>query len=130
MNHEPIPGTHEAGYVEQPIVQQSLPPQLRHAFDNDPTRAKGTNVSLFKMGECTIMLAREPAGAGGARLWHLSISHPLRHPTWDEIKTARYRMLDPDLTFGMLLPPRDKYVNIAAQDHVFHLWEVRDERRA
>jgi hypothetical protein len=116
---EPIPGSHEPGYVEAGFTQRALP---------DVMKRMGMKASLFEMGECSILLGREPAGVNGEYLWHLSISHPTRHPSWDEIKTARYRLLDPELTFGMLLPPREVYVNVPQQDHVFHLWQITDPR--
>lgn len=99
-----IPGTHEPGFIPPPL----------HSFARD----------WWTMGECSVHVSRDPAGREGAMLWHLSISAPNRHPTWDEIKTARYRLLPLDLTFGMLLPPPDEYVNMPEQDHVFHLWEI------
>jgi hypothetical protein len=120
MNQDPIPGTHEPNFVEERIIQTTVPVGLGQSL--------GVHVSTFKMGECTIILAREPAGVNGELLWHLSIGGPNRHPTWDEIKTIRYRLLDPALTFGMLLPPRRFYVNVPAHDHVFHIWEVSDPR--
>ena len=80
------------------------------------------------MGGCSILLAREPAGVEGEKLYHLSISRRDRHPTWDEIKTARYRLLPDDRCFGMLLPPSQYYINLPDQDHVFHLWEITDPR--
>lgn len=120
MTHKaPVPGTHEPGFVEQPIIERALPLGLKRA---------GMKASCFTMGECSILLAREPSGVNGEKLWHLSISHPLRHPTWDEFKTARYRLLDPSLTFGLLLPPPEFYVNVPQQDHVFHCWEITDPR--
>ena len=82
----------------------------------------------YALGDCTVFVAREPAGPNGSLLWHLSISHPRRYPTWDEIKTARYELLPSDVTMAMLLPPPDEYVNVAAQDNVFHLWEIEDPR--
>lgn len=54
--------------------------------------------------------------------WHLSISHPTRYPTWDEIKTARYELLPDEVTMGMLLPPSAEYVNV--HPNCFHLHEV------
>jgi hypothetical protein len=56
--------------------------------------------------------------------WHLSISHPERYPTWDEIKTARYQLVPNDVTMAMLLPPKERYVNI--HPNCFHLWEIRE----
>lgn len=116
-----IPGTHEKGFVEQTITQRRVPLGL-------PTDPRVRSLKYFTMGECSILLAREQAGIDGEWLWHLSISHKERHPSWDEIKTARYRLLDKDKCFGMLLPPPQYYVNIETQDHVFHLWEITDPR--
>lgn len=39
---------------------------------------------------CFILIAKE--GDEKDKRWHLSISHPLRYPTWDEIKEARYSL--------------------------------------
>jgi len=115
-----IPGTNEPGFEESPITQIAVPMGVRDML--------GSQVCAFKMGECSILLAREPAGRNGESLWHLSISHPKRHPTWDELKTVRYRLLDPGLAFAILLPPPEMYVNVPSQDHVFHLWECTDPR--
>jgi len=79
-------------------------------------------------GGANCLLGREPAGARGELLWHLSVSRPNRHPSWDDLKGARYRLLPLDLAFGILLPPPDLYVNVPSQDHVFHIWEITDPR--
>jgi hypothetical protein len=65
----------------------------------------------------------------GELRWHLTISCRDRHPTWDEIKIARYRLLGPDTVMAMLLPPAENYVNLPEQDHVFQLWEIEDSAR-
>ena len=70
----------------------------------------------YRMGECTVIVSRD----GG--YWHLSISHPSRDPSWDEIREARYALLPDDVTMALLLPPREEYVNV--HSHCFHLWEV------
>ena len=80
----------------------------------------------FLLGECSVIVAREPAGRGGEYLWHLSIAHPERYPSWDEIHDARYRLVPDSVTMGMLLPPRAEYVNV--HPNCFHLWEVEDPR--
>ena len=59
-----------------------------------------------------------------AGMEHLSISHKYRDPTWDEIKTIRYKMLNAKKTYGILLPPKEQYVNI--DQHCFHLWEIKN----
>jgi hypothetical protein len=87
----------------------------------------GHGARRFALDDCTVLVAREPLGPDGALRWHLSISHPSRYPTWDEIKTARYELLAPELTMAMLLPPPSEYVNVEAQDNVFHLHEIEGE---
>jgi hypothetical protein len=69
----------------------------------------------FMMNGCRIIVAEEPRG------WHLSISRHDRDPSWSEIATARYRLLDPHLTFAMFLPPLEEYVNL--HPYTFHLHE-------
>jgi hypothetical protein len=84
---------------------------------------------------CTIIVAQEPALRAPAGiwlppaallLWHLSIAHRRRYPTWDEIADARYELVPGDVTMAMLLPPPDEYVN--ANEHCFHLWQIEDRR--
>jgi hypothetical protein len=110
-----IPGTHEPGFVEEPIRE----------FDSggalDPLKGKVDFLATFAMGECHLILSRELGR------WHLSISREDRHPSWDEIKTARYRLLGPDLTMAMILPKAERYVNVPMQDHVFQLWQLLAE---
>jgi hypothetical protein len=80
----------------------------------------------FALGDCRIMVAQEPLGPVGELRWHLSISHPTRYPTWDEIKTARYELTPPKANMVMALPPVDEYVNVEAQDNVFHLHQIAE----
>ena len=56
-------------------------------------------------------------------LWHLSVSHPTRYPTWDEIKNIRYKYLPNKITAALLFPPKEEYVNL--HTNCFHLWEVK-----
>ena len=53
---------------------------------------------------------------------HASIAKKDTYPTWDEIKEFRYTYLPPELTFGILFPPKDEYVNV--HPNCFHLWEI------
>jgi hypothetical protein len=124
-----IPGTHEPGYVAPRLLHDG--PATMHllgawgaAIEEDAVR----HVQCWQLGACHVIVAQERASADHSWLWHLSISHASRHPTWDEIKTARYRLLPEGLCFGMLLPPPGMYVNVPQQDHVFHLWEITDPR--
>jgi hypothetical protein len=71
---------------------------------------------------CTVLVGREPLGPNGELRWHLSISHRLRYPTWDEIADARYRFIPDEVTVVMFLPPRREYVNL--HPNCFHLHEI------
>lgn len=122
-----VPGTSEPGFVAQAIYHdRDSTIQMREMF----TRQHGfqSTCDVWRMGEVSIIVALEPAAANGEKLWHLSISRTDRHPSWDEIKQARYKLLPVDKCFGMLLPPPQFYVNVPSQDHVFHLWEITDPR--
>ncbi|MBC7340853.1 MAG: hypothetical protein H5U02_00100 [Clostridia bacterium] len=72
----------------------------------------------FRLGGCTVIVGRSDAG------WHLSISHPDRYPTWDEIKEARYLLVPDNVTMAMLLPPKTEYVNV--HKNCFHLWQIKE----
>ena len=67
---------------------------------------------------CLIFIGKEEG------LYHMSISHKDRYPTWDEIKQARYDLLSKSKTFAMLLPPEKEYVNI--HPNCFHLYEIKE----
>ncbi len=96
----------------------------------DPGMPKQTHRGdWWTMAGANIHISRDPAGPAGALLWHLSISRPNRHPSWDDIKAARYRLLPLDRDFAVILPTPDEYVNVPEQDHVFHVWEIVDVGR-
>jgi hypothetical protein len=68
-------------------------------------------------GDCMVIVSCEPSG------WHLSISHPSRNPTWEEIRDARFQLLPANLTMAMLIPPKAEYVNLS--EFCFHIFEVK-----
>jgi hypothetical protein len=106
--------------VEVPVPTASLPGQQR-AFES----ASG----------CRIIVGLEPARAAPARiwlppsereLWHLSISHRARLPSWDEVADARYELVPDDVTMALLLPPPGEYLNV--HKTTLHLWQIEDRR--
>lgn len=123
--HGPIPGTHEPGYVEAKLARLALPDELREIV-HGPLQLE---LSVWRLGDCKIIRAVEPVGVHDELRWHLSISCRDRHPSWDEMKTARYRLLPHDRCFAILLPPPPYYANVTTQDHVFHLYEIDDPGR-
>lgn len=76
----------------------------------------------YQMGESFILVGRSKSAG-----WHISISHPTRYPTWDEIKHARYKLLPPGLTMAMYLPPEEQFVDL--HPNCFHLFEIREGSR-
>jgi hypothetical protein len=75
----------------------------------------------YVAGRLVCMVGREPRN-GGPLVWHLSISHKYRIPTWDEMKDARYKFLPDDVNMAIMMPPRRMYVNVHAT--TMHLWEI------
>jgi len=94
-----------------------VPPILR------TINPEARDLRVYDLDECAVIVCREPF-ADGLR-WHLSISHPTRYPTWDEIKVARYALTPADVAMAMILPRTDEYVNVPQQDNVFHLHELQ-----
>jgi hypothetical protein len=107
--------------VQVPTVTAALPGE-HHAYRT----ASG----------CSVICAQESAKFAPAHiwlppdnllLWHLSIAHEHRYPTWDEIADVRYELVPDSVTMALLLPPSGEYVN--AHPFCFHLWQI-DDRRA
>ena len=57
-------------------------------------------------------------------MWHVSVSHPNREPSWDEVRRIREAATPDSVTMAMILPPRSEYVNV--HETCLHLWELRD----
>ena len=71
--------------------------------------------AVVKDGSLTVLISVDD------RQLHLSISHPRRYPSWDEIYDARYRFMPDEMSVIMYLPPKSEYVNL--HSNTFHLWE-------
>ena len=78
--------------------------------------------TVHQLGKCMIFVSPPFNGEG----WHISISHPTRYPTWDEIAKARYDLLPNEITMAMILPPRGEYVNV--HSFCFHLHQIPGEK--
>jgi hypothetical protein len=121
-----VPGT----FKNRPATpRRDLSPQGAEAESLLTAIAGAFHAERWLVGNCTVMCAREPFG-GGLR-WHISVAHPHRYPTWDEIKTAIYDIpaieLPKGRTFAQLLggPVRDgDWVN--AHENCFHFYEIDD----
>ena len=93
------------------------------------TNMGALHAERWVVGDCTVMLSREPIGFDSKFGWHLSISHPDRYPTWDEIKTARYGIpVLTDVTMAQILGPVEEGEWVDVHRNCFHLYEIKDER--
>lgn len=74
----------------------------------------------YRWGDCSAHVALEIG------LWHLSISHPRRYPSWDEIYQAWYDLIPEaqNRTGAIILPKKVEYVNI--HPNCFHVHELSD----
>jgi len=70
----------------------------------------------FQRGSIRAIVSKD----GGS--WHISVSHPHRYPKWDEIRQARYDLIQNNAYMVMILPPKEDYVNL--HENCFHLWEI------
>jgi len=83
-------------------------------------------VEFWRCGECGVIVSREPL-AGRHYRWHLSISHPSRYPSWDEIKTACYGIEKlQGAMLAQILHPGDGTPWVNLHENCFHLYEVDD----
>lgn len=76
----------------------------------------------YHWGDLSVCVGR-PEDEGS---WHLSISHPYRYPTWDEIYTAWYDLV-PDaaeINGAIILPRKSEYVNM--HPNCFHVRQLQD----
>ncbi len=83
-------------------------------------KIEGVEAKTYENGALRAIVSQDPPDAR----WHISISHPHRYPTWDEIKRSRYELIPDSVFMAMLLPPKSQYVNV--HPNCFHLHEWRD----
>jgi hypothetical protein len=103
----------------KPVVRQghqgnSNLPVIREPQDHRPPildqLQPGTR--YYKMGRVAIFIS--PPVESARMGWHMSISHPERYPSWDEVAKAWYELVpDADNRVGtMILPKRKDYISI------------------
>lgn len=88
-------------------------------------RMPGTHRAFTTASGCRVIVSRVPLKVASGRIeqvWHLSISHKHRYPTWDEIADVRYELVPNEATMAMLLPPREQYANLHGK--TFQMWQI------
>lgn len=79
------------------------------------------SISVFRTSTgCGIIHSMDTGPHGILR--HLSISHPQRYPTWEEIKEAKEYFFKDDEDAMMVLPRKELYVNL--HPNCFHVWQL------
>lgn len=117
MSHNPFKNTpHHTGHTKLPPIQEM---HGRRVDDLIAGLEPGTRI--FQLGQCSVFISPPYLTMG----WHMSISHPKRYPTWDEIAKARYELLPDTITMAMILPPTAEYVN--THPNCFHLHQIPGE---
>lgn len=59
---------------------------------------------------------------GPERVWHVSVTHADRLPSWDEMASARDKFTPDRVTMAFILPPRAEYVNL--HERCLHLFQI------
>jgi hypothetical protein len=95
-------------HKKMPELVEIVPPRATVERFMSVWSARGVvnrKIQAFTFGECSVLLTKEYG------LLHMSISHPSRYPTWDEIAAVRYRLIPTDRDAVLVLPPVDEYIN-------------------
>lgn len=79
-------------------------------------RVDGYKIGSWPWGQFHVIVSIDDG------LWHMSISHPRRDLSYEELKTARYRFVPHSVNMAMLFPPPEQFVNF--HEHCFQFWEV------
>jgi hypothetical protein len=82
-----------------------------------------TQIKSFEAGELTVLQSLDtvPFQSLEVPLLHVSIAHPGRYPTWDEIHVIKEELFG-ERQAMMILPEKALYVNM--HKNCFHLWEM------
>lgn len=122
-----IPGTFKQKNLTAKRIESSIAKAIRNnAFESGAYYAE-----VWSLEDCTVIVTREPHGdTEKVFRWHLSISHPYRYPSWDEMKFAILNLIPDEnaMMAQILIPERatnQEWVNIS--ENCFHWWEIRDE---
>lgn len=102
------------------LKRQDLPPRFLRAWPQGVPLP-----SLYKLGAGAVLLGQEPVDEARQDLrWHLSVSHPSRLPTWEELRRVRDELVPADVCMAIPYPPRAWWLSI--HPNCLHLWEIHD----
>jgi hypothetical protein len=90
--------------AESPIAESEIKEVTLSGYDKILLEP---DTRMFRVRSLKVMLSHHP---DTGRI-HMSISHPSRYPTWDEMAAIRYHLIKERVIMAMLAPPLDEYVN-------------------
>ena len=109
---------------------------IERQFDKRLSHLVSDGTKIYDYGACTVMMSIDPiitdhlvySNFGThhmpkALYKHVSIAHPHRDPTWEEIKTVKELLIGDRFAFQML-PPKKFYIN--ENSHCFHVWAIEE----
>lgn len=109
--NQPVVGAGHQGNSNLPIIREVDTSQDMN-FQALINMGMQVGTRKYKMGRISILIS--PPDERYKLGWHMSISHPERYPTWDEVASAWYQLVpDADHRVGaMILPKREDYISI------------------
>lgn len=84
-----------------------------------------TKEQLYQVGQCSVTVSHGPIGKHGRHLWHISIEHPNRFPTWAEICEVDQKLRPKGITMGIMFTDAD-HPGYSDNSNVCHLYEIAD----
>lgn len=91
------------------------PARIRHPITGD---AGDEYNGTFQIGLGGVLLTVIASNGMG---WdHVSVSHPLRTPTWAEMCAIKKLFFHDDETVVQFHPAQERYINV--HEHCLHLW--------
>lgn len=123
--NQPVVGAGHQGNSNLPLIREVDTSQDMN-FQALINMGMQLGTRKYKMGRVSILVSPPDARVGQAG-WHMSISHPDRYPTWDEVASAWYQLVpDADNRVGaMMLPKKADYISI--HNYCFQVHEQVEE---
>ncbi len=89
---------------------------------SEPASPHGVNYGAFRFGDLLIISSGTPELNGPGWPWeHVSVSHPYRCPTWDEMDLIKNKFWSGSETVVQFHPRLDNKVNL--HPRCLHLWK-------
>lgn len=125
--NKPVVGAGHQGNSNLPIIRE-VDMSQDAMFQMLIAGGMQSGTKKYRMGRVSILVS-PPDERYPTMGWHMSISHPERYPTWDEVASAWYQLVpDADHRVGvMILPKREDYISI--HNYCFQVHEQLEQTK-